>query len=68
MLVLGRRPNESIFMGRNNEIKITIVKSSKGQVRLAIEAPKDMPIYREEVLARIQGKPNKAKKQDQDQY
>jgi len=62
MLVLGRRPNESIFMGEKNEIKITVVKSSKGLVKIGIKAPKDMPIYREEVLEKILSKANKSNK------
>jgi carbon storage regulator len=53
MLVLSRRLNERIFIGKNNEIKITVVKQREGRVRLGIEAPKDIPIFREEILERI---------------
>lgn len=47
MLVVGRKHGESVVIG--NDIKITIIKSSSGMTRLAIEAPKYMPISRGEV-------------------
>jgi carbon storage regulator len=47
MLVLTRRLDESIRIG--NDIKITVLKLDKGQVKLGIEAPKDVTINREEV-------------------
>lgn len=47
MLVVGRKHGESIIIG--NDIRITVVKSESGKTRLAIEAPKYMPISREEV-------------------
>lgn len=50
MLVLSRKKNESIFV--NNNIKITIVEIAENRVRIGIEAPKDIPIHREENLTK----------------
>lgn len=47
MLVLTRRTNESLMVGE--EIRITILSIKGNQVRIGIEAPKDIPVHREEV-------------------
>ncbi len=47
MLVLTRRLGESLIIGDN--ITITVEKISKGQIKIGIEAPKDVVIAREEV-------------------
>ncbi len=47
MLVLTRRLGETLLIGDN--IKITVEKISKGQIKIGIEAPKDVVIAREEV-------------------
>ena len=49
MLVLSRKLNEKIVV--NNDIIITIVKIDRNQVRIGIQAPGDVPIYREELIA-----------------
>ena len=51
MLVLTRKKNESIMIG--NDIKITVVEVDGGQIRLGIDAPKDVDIYREEIYQEI---------------
>ncbi len=48
MLVLARKLGESLIIGDN--IKVTIEKISKGQIKIGIEAPKDVVIAREEVV------------------
>ena len=52
MLVLSRRINESIKIGR--DITITIVKLTKGRVRIGIDAPPDFVVLRTEVWDSIQ--------------
>ena len=48
MLVLSRKPLQSIMIGP--DIKITIVKVERNQVRIGIEAPRDVPILRDELI------------------
>ena len=52
MLVLSRKPNESIIIGDNIEIKIVEVKGD--YVKLGITAPKSIPVHRKEVYEAIQ--------------
>lgn len=48
MLILQRKPGESLVIG--DEIRITVVAvEAGGRVRLAIDAPRDMPILRSEL-------------------
>lgn len=47
MLVLGRKPGEYIMIG--DRVKVEVVKSKEGDLRLAIDAPKDVPIVRGEI-------------------
>lgn len=51
MLVLTRKPGESIRIG--SDLRITLVSSSGTQARIAISAPDEVPIHREEVYQRI---------------
>jgi carbon storage regulator len=48
MLVLSRKLGEKIFIGDN--ICITVVDIDRGKIRLGIEAPRNVPIYRQELL------------------
>jgi carbon storage regulator len=52
MLVLTRRPGESIKLGET--ITITVLSIKGKQIKLGIEVPEDMPVYREEVLRKVQ--------------
>jgi carbon storage regulator len=47
MLVLTRKLNESIII--NGNIRITVIAIRGNQIRLGIEAPEEIPIYREEL-------------------
>lgn len=49
MLILHRKPGESILIG--DTIKINVVELSSGGVRLAIDAPRDIAVMREELAA-----------------
>lgn len=46
MLVLGRKPGEYVMIG--DQIKVQVVKSENGNLRLAIDAPREYPITRGE--------------------
>jgi len=54
MLILTRRRNESILIGNDQEIKLTILGIRGNQVQIGIEAPRDIAVHREEVFNRIQ--------------
>lgn len=51
MLVLTRKRDESIIIG--DDIKITVVDVRGDQVKLGIEAPRSIPVHREEVYREI---------------
>ena len=51
MLVLSRRIGESIII--NNNIVVTVIGVSGEQVKLGIQAPSHIKIYREEIQAQI---------------
>jgi len=48
MLVLSRKLGEKIVIGDN--IVVTIVKIDRNQIRIGIEAPSEVPVYREEIF------------------
>jgi len=52
MLVFTRKIGETVAIG--NEIKVKILEIRGNQVRLGIEAPKEITIHREEVFLKIQ--------------
>ena len=58
MLVLTRKKNESIVI--NDNIEITIVDVQGDQVRIGINAPKSVSIYRKEIFLEIQAENKKA--------
>ena len=49
MLVVTRRHGESVLIGDNIEVKVW--HSAEGQIRVGIEAPRDVPIARKELGA-----------------
>ncbi|MDX9872629.1 MAG: carbon storage regulator [Clostridia bacterium] len=54
MLVLGRKPGEYVLIGE--DIKVKVVMTDNGALRLAIEAPKDISIVRGEVYEKTVNK------------
>ena len=51
MLILTRRIGESVYIG--DEVRLTVLGVRGTQVRLGINAPKDIPVHREEIYYKI---------------
>jgi carbon storage regulator len=62
MLVLTRRLGESITIGE--DVKIVIVDIDGNQVKIGIEAPRSVEVYREELYEKIKGHSFKGQKKD----
>ncbi len=58
MLALSRKKGESLII--NNNIEITILEIKGDQIKIGIDAPKSVPIYRKEVYLQIQEENKKA--------
>lgn len=58
MLVLSRRFSESLIIGDN--VKITVLGISGNQVRIGIDAPKEIGVHREEVYLRMEAEKQQA--------
>ncbi len=58
MLVLSRKKDQAIMLGDN--IEITIIEIQGDQVRIGINAPKNVSIYRKELFIEIQEENMKA--------
>ncbi len=58
MLVLTRKSNQSIMIG--DEIEVSVLAVSGEKVRLGIEAPRSVPVFRKEVYVEIQDDPGAA--------
>jgi carbon storage regulator len=52
MLILTRRPGERVVIGE--EITVTVMEVAGQTVRLGIAAPKELPVYREEIWLAVQ--------------
>lgn len=57
-LAITRKVGESFYIGEH--IVITIVEIERGQTKIKVVAPKELPIYREEILKRIKAENLKA--------
>ena len=54
MLILTRRPGEMIAIGDDVKLHILEVDVYRGQVKVGIQAPQNIPIHREEIFFRVQ--------------
>ncbi|MDX8403090.1 MAG: carbon storage regulator CsrA [Mariprofundaceae bacterium] len=52
MLILTRKSGETITIGENIQIRVLAVKG--GQVRIGVDAPREVSVNREEVYERVQ--------------
>lgn len=62
MLVLTRRPGDTIMIG--DEVAVTVLGVKGNQVRIGIQAPKDVAVHREEIYQSIERQRAPAKEPD----
>lgn len=58
MLILSRKVNEKIKIG--NDITLTIIEIRGDQIKVGVEAPKDVKVFRQEVFNAIQSENREA--------
>ena len=51
-LVLTRRPGETLMIG--DDVTVTVVSVSHNQVKIAVNAPKEIAVHREEIYLKVQ--------------
>ena len=62
MLVLTRKSNQSIMIG--DEIEVSVLAIMGEKVRIGIEAPRSVPVFRKEVYVEIQRDRGDAQEED----
>ena len=64
MLILTRKLDESIMLG--NDIEIKVLGIEEGKVKIGIDAPRDVDIYRKEIYIEIQEENKEAASEQKD--
>ncbi|GMQ97043.1 MAG: carbon storage regulator CsrA [Gammaproteobacteria bacterium] len=64
MLILTRRVGETLMIGDN--VSVTVLRVKGNQVRLGVNAPKEISVHREEIYERIKREQDVPPKQEQD--
>lgn len=52
MLILSRKPGESVYLG--DDIKLTVISIRGQQIKLGLDVPEHVPVYREEIYLKVQ--------------
>ena len=60
MLILTRRVGETLMIGDN--VSVTVLRVKGNQVRLGVNAPKDVSVHREEIFERIKQESDESEK------
>ena len=62
MLILTRRVQEALMIG--DDVTVTVLSVKGNQVRIGVNAPKDVSVHREEIYQRIQKEKSEAQQSD----